>query len=206
MLAAIRARVPPDTVIHAAGVSLGGSVLLNWLGRAGAAAARDAHRGRRRLDAARPDGGRPRHRPGLNRIYAWHFLWTLKPKSLASWRAAFRRCSTKPACAACYSMYEFDDAVTAPLHGFAGTLDYWTRAILQAVASPTSPFRRSCSTRRTIRSCPAASLPGPNEVSRSVLLEQPDEGGHCGFLVGPFPGTDHVAAARGCCISSATRC
>ena len=35
---------------------------------------------------------------------------------------------------------------------------------------------------------PAESLPGPREVSRDVLLEQPDEGGHVGFLVGPFPG------------------
>ena len=40
MLAAIRARVAPDTVVHAAGVSLGGSALLNWLGRAGRDAAR----------------------------------------------------------------------------------------------------------------------------------------------------------------------
>jgi len=35
---------------------------------------------------------------------------------------------------------------------------------------------------------PAASLPGPGEVSPAVLLDQPDEGGHVGFLSGPFPG------------------
>ena len=35
---------------------------------------------------------------------------------------------------------------------------------------------------------PAASLPGPGEVSADVLLDQPDEGGHVGFLSAPFPG------------------
>ena len=40
MLAAVRARVGADTVVHAAGMSLGGSALLNWLGRAGAATPR----------------------------------------------------------------------------------------------------------------------------------------------------------------------
>ena len=39
MLAAVRARVAPETVVHAVGISIGGSVLLNWLGRAGRDAA-----------------------------------------------------------------------------------------------------------------------------------------------------------------------
>ncbi len=63
---------------------------------------------------------------GLNRIYAWHFLWTLKPKS----RELARRYPSKldqDRVRRVYSMYEFDNTVTAPLHGFAGTLDYWKR-------------------------------------------------------------------------------
>ena len=35
---------------------------------------------------------------------------------------------------------------------------------------------------------PRDSLPGVAEASAHVLLEQPDEGGHVGFLSGPFPG------------------
>ena len=35
---------------------------------------------------------------------------------------------------------------------------------------------------------PGASLPGSAEASRAVSLEQPDEGGHVGFLEGAFPG------------------
>ncbi len=123
---------------------------------------------------------------GANRIYAWHFLQTLKPKSIAMARrfpglldaAAIRRART---------MYAFDDVVTAPLHGFAGADDYWRRASskpwLAHVALPTlvinaqnDPF------------VPAQSLPRAAEASVDIVLEQPRAGGHVGFLIGPFPG------------------
>ena len=50
MLAAVRARVDPATPVFAFGVSLGGSALLNWVGRAGA---------RRRDDDLRGGGRAP---------------------------------------------------------------------------------------------------------------------------------------------------
>jgi predicted alpha/beta-fold hydrolase len=85
------------------------------------------------------------------------------------------------------SLYEFDDVVTAPLHGFAGTNDYWTRASskpwLREVRVPTLVLNA-----RNDPFVPASSLPGPNEVSSDVVLEQPETGGHVGFLSGPFPG------------------
>jgi predicted alpha/beta-fold hydrolase len=84
-------------------------------------------------------------------------------------------------------MYAFDDAVTAPLHGFAGTLDYWKRASskpwLPAIALPTLVLNA-----KNDPFVPHTSLPGAHEASRDVVLEQPEEGGHCGFMVGPFPG------------------
>ena len=64
MLAAVRARVTPATPVFAVGVSLGGSALLNWLGRAGTSAAAHADGGGGSVGAAGPDGGRRRHRPG----------------------------------------------------------------------------------------------------------------------------------------------
>ena len=64
MLQAIRARVDPGTVIYAVGISVGGSVLLNWLGRAGRDAADDGQRGGRGVDAARPHGRGHRDRQG----------------------------------------------------------------------------------------------------------------------------------------------
>ena len=84
-------------------------------------------------------------------------------------------------------MYAFDNAVTAPLHGFADTLDYWKRASskpwLREIALPTLVLNA-----KNDPFIPGTSLPGPSEVSRAVTLEQPDHGGHVGFLVGPFPG------------------
>jgi hypothetical protein len=123
---------------------------------------------------------------GLNRVYTRHFLMTLKPKSLAI-AARFPGLLDAARIRRLRTMWEFDDAVTAPLHGFAGTRDYWTRASskpwLRQVALPTlvinalnDPF------------IPPRSLPGPGEVSTSIVLEQPRHGGHAGFARGPFPG------------------
>ena len=186
MLATIRARLPADTVVHAAGISLGGSALLNWLGRAGAGAAQmlaSAAAVSTPLDLTASGIDIDR---GFNRIYAWHFLWTLKPKS----RELARRFPSKldeDRVRRVYSMYAFDDTVTAPLHGFAGTLDYWKRGSskpwLREIAIPTLVLNA-----KNDPFIPSASLPGSAEVSASVLLEQPEQGGHCGFLVGPFPG------------------
>jgi predicted alpha/beta-fold hydrolase len=123
---------------------------------------------------------------GLNRIYTLHFLQTLKPKSLAMARR-FPGLLDERLVKRVRTMYEFDNAVTAPLHGFAGTDDYWTRASskpwLRHVAVPTLVLNA-----KNDPFVPAASLPPPNAVSDAVHLEQPDEGGHVGFCDGPFPG------------------
>jgi len=186
MLAAIRARIGRDVPLYAAGVSLGGSALLNWLGRAGpgasaslgAAAAVSAPID---LTAAGIAIGR-----GLNLIYTWYFLATLKPKGHALARR-FPGLLDEARLSRIRSMYDFDEAVTAPLHGFAGAADYWKRASskpwLADIAVPTlvlnainDPF------------IPGDSLPGRDAVGRSVLLELPEHGGHAGFPEAPFPG------------------
>ena len=64
---------------------------------------------------------------GANRIYARHFLQTLKPKALAM-ASRFPGLLDAERIGRVRSMWDFDDVVTSPLHGFAGTTDYWTRA------------------------------------------------------------------------------
>ena len=186
MLAAVRARVAPGTPLYAVGVSLGGSALLNWIGRAG----RD---GARTLVAAATVSvpldlmasgiaiGQ-----GLNRIYTWHFLTTLKPKALEM-AGRFPGALDAARIARVRTMWDFDDVVTAPLHGFAGADDYWTRASakpwLPAVEVPTLVLNA-----RNDPFVPASSLPGPHEVAAVVRLEQPATGGHVGFMTGPGVG------------------
>jgi len=81
----------------------------------------------------------------------------------------------------------FDDVVTAPLHGFRDTDDYWTRAsskpVLPRIRVPTLLLNA-----RNDPFMPAASLPGPSEVSAAVRVDFPEEGGHAAFVSGPFPG------------------
>jgi predicted alpha/beta-fold hydrolase len=186
MISALRARVDAGTRLYATGVSLGGSALLNWLGREGPAA-----RGLVRaaatvsvpldLTAAGIAIGQ-----GLNRIYTWHFLQTLKPKALAMARR-FPGILDERRIRGVRTMWDFDDAVTAPLHGFRGADDYWTRASskpwLAQIEVPTLVINA-----RNDPFVPGSSLPGAHEVGRHVVLEQPPHGGHVGFMTGPAPG------------------
>jgi predicted alpha/beta-fold hydrolase len=93
------------------------------------------------------------------------------------------------------TMWDFDDAVTAPLHGFAGTRDYWTRASskpwLRTIALPTLVINA-----RNDPFIPARSLPSARDVSSAVTLEQPRHGGHAGFVHGPYPGNLEWLPAR----------
>jgi len=181
-----RAQAGAAAPMFAVGVSLGGSALLNWLGREEARAssllaAAAAISAPLDLMAAGISVGE-----GLNKIYTWHFLQTLKPKALAM-AARFPGKLDAEAIRRVRSMYAFDDAVTAPLHGFTGVEDYWTRASskpwLRAIGVPTlllnatnDPF------------VPASSLPQASEASSMVSLERPAHGGHCGFVAAPPAG------------------
>lgn len=186
MLAQLRQRAGPRVPMYAVGVSLGGSALINWIGRAGSEAQRmlvaaAAVSVPLDLMAAGIAIGQ-----GLNRIYTWYFLRTLKPKALAM-AQRFPGLLDPVRVKGARTMWDFDDTVTAPLHGFAGTRDYWTRASskpwLADVALPTLVLNA-----RNDPFVPGFSLPGANEVSRAVTLEQPGRGGHCGFMTGPAPG------------------
>jgi len=186
MLAAIRRVIAPEAPLFAVGVSLGGSALLNWLGRAGRDAARTL-RGAAAVSApldlmaAGIAIGR-----GMNRVYTRHFLATLKPKSLAM-ATRFPDLLDATRIRRVRTLWDFDDIVTAPLHGFAGTVDYWTRASskpwLASIAVPTLVINA-----RNDPFIPAQSLPTQREVSACVTLEQPRHGGHAGFAAGRFPG------------------
>jgi predicted alpha/beta-fold hydrolase len=172
--------------LYAAGVSLGGNALLKWLGEQAASACAV-------LDAAAAvsapmdlaAGGHALGQ-GFNMLYTWMFLATLKRKSLLKLRQ-FPGAFDRRALSRASTLYEFDNVVTAPLHGFRDTDDYWSRASskpgLINIAVPTLVLNA-----RNDPFIPAASLPSPSEVSNSVTLELPDEGGHCGFVSAPFPG------------------
>lgn len=187
MLAALRSCVAPATPVVAVGISLGGSALLNWLGRAGPqAAATLSAVATASVPLDLMAAGLAIDR-GFNRIYAWHFLQTLKPKAIAM-AACFPGRIDVERVARATTMREFDDSVTAPLHGFADVDDYWTRGSskqwLPGVALPALVLNA-----RNDPFVPGVSLPTDAEVSSWVHLEQPPAGGHAGFPDGRFPGS-----------------
>ncbi len=172
--------------LYAVGVSLGGNVLLKWLGETGVAA-------QSRLAAAAAvcapldlvAAGRALGE-GFNRFYTRMFLSTLREKSLAKLER-FPGLYARERVLAARSLHQFDDVVTAPLHGFRDSHDYYVRssskASLAGVEVPTLVINA-----RNDPFLPAQHLPQPHQVSRAVRLEQPAEGGHVGFVTGAFPG------------------
>ncbi len=195
MLAAARARVDPRTPVFAFGVSLGGSALLNWVGRAGADAAKTI--------AAAAAASTPLDLmasgisidQGLNRLmYVKAFLRTLKPKALAMERR-FPGLFDARRVAGASMLWQFDDAFTAPVHGFAGADDYWTRGSskpwLRDAVLPTLVINA-----KNDPFVPGASLPDAQQVSASIVLLQPEHGGHAGFATPPVPGDIQWLAQR----------
>jgi predicted alpha/beta-fold hydrolase len=174
----------PAQPLFAAGVSLGGNVLLKWLGEQGAAAAAivDGAAGISvPLDLAAANEALSR---GFSLIYARRFLRTLIPAALAKlarYPALFDPVLLQQA----KTLRDFDDAVTAPLHGFADAADYYAHSsagrYLDGIAVPTLVLNA-----RNDPFLPADAL--PRSASLAVTLEQTDQGGHAGFVCGPFPG------------------
>ncbi len=185
----------PEARLGVVGVSIGGNVLLKWLGECGADApsqvaaavaisvpfdltlcAEALDRGFRRV------------------VYTENFMRSLRRKVRDKARQfpgfvdldAVRRARTFRA---------YDRAVTAPLHGFADERDYWRRAssgpYLGKIRRPTllinaldDPF------------VPEVSLPDPRALPSDVVAEFVPHGGHVGFVEGPPWRSDSWAERR----------
>jgi hypothetical protein len=195
MLTRIRARA--DAPVFAAGVSLGGNALLRWSEEAGETAAqtvRAVAAVSAPLDLIAAGAAIDQ---GLNRqIYTRNFLRTMKPRALAK-LAQHPGLFDRRKLEAATTLRAFDDAFTAPLHGFADVDDYWTRASarphLHRIRVPALVLNA-----RNDPFVPGASLPAPHQVGDHVTLWQPDDGGHVGFAAAPFPGHVHTMPEAVC--------
>jgi predicted alpha/beta-fold hydrolase len=172
--------------VNAAGVSLGGNALLKWAGEQGPQAAMVVN-GVAGICAPLDLAACGHHLArGFNRIYTRHFLNTMKVVSAARLKQ-FPGLFDEARMRAAANLWQFDDAVTGPVHGFAGADDYWAlssaKPWLKSVTVPTLAVNP-----RNDPFLPERHLPRPDEVSPSVRLEQPAEGGHVGFVSGSFPG------------------
>ncbi|MBL8540226.1 MAG: alpha/beta fold hydrolase [Betaproteobacteria bacterium] len=171
---------------YVVGVSLGGNVLLKWLGQRGSAAdpmVAGAAAVSAPFDLVSSGDALGR---GFNRLYARIFLGSLKPKVLGMLERHPGLCDRRQVMQA-RTLREFDDAFTAPVHGFRDTDDYWTQASskpwFKHIAVPTLVLNA-----RNDPFLPESALADTSEISRHVTLEYPAHGGHVGFCSGPWPG------------------
>jgi hypothetical protein len=177
----------PRSEIYAVGVSLGGNMLLKWLGEEGRGASSLVQRAAAvsvPMDLAAAAGQLDF---GLKRIlYTRHFMRSLRPKLLAK-ISTHGLAIDAQAVRACATFCEFDNLYTAPFHGFENADDYWRRSSskpwLKKIQVPTLVINA-----KNDPFLPAAALPARAEISSSVVLEYPETGGHVGFVSGKWPG------------------
>ena len=174
--------------LYAIGVSLGGNAMLKWLGERGDEASvlvRRAAAVSAPLDLGAAGDALDR---GLNRLlYTRHFLSSLKPKSLAKlelFPGLYDRQKVQKAA----TFREFDNLVTAPLHGYRDTDHYWSSAAcgpyLEHIRVPTLVLNA-----RNDPFLPEQALiKAAQKAAPCVVLEFPRSGGHAGFLGGSLPG------------------
>ncbi len=166
----------------AIGFSLGGNVLLKWLGETGelnplnkAVAVSVPFR---LHDAAK------RLEKGISKIYREHLLDALRKTYIEKFKNITSPLNVDVN--QLKSFWDYDDKVTAPLHGFAGAQDYYD----------------SCSSRQFLKTIKIATriihssddpfmftetVPGSEELSKFVDFLLTARGGHVGFISGATP-------------------
>ncbi|MCW8950680.1 MAG: hydrolase [Sedimenticola sp.] len=170
----------------AIGYSLGGNVLLKWLGETGA-------KSKLKIAIAISvpfllGDTATRLEKGVSKLYQAHLLSSLK----RSYKVRFK---DRPSplnidIEKLKSFREYDDQVTAPLNGFRGVDHYYnessSRQYLKNIQSPTlilhakdDPFMWP------------TTIPTKEELSEYVTLELTKGGGHVGFVSGAIPGVAH---------------
>lgn len=174
-----------NTPLAAVGYSLGGNVLLKWLGESG-------HRSPLRAAVAVSvpfllDDSASRLERGISRLYQWSLVRRLRhaTEEKRQRMALPLRISDM---STLRTFRHFDEQVTAPLHGFEGADHYYrvssSRQYLPGIQLPTlilhaldDPFMHP------------AIAPLATDVSPTVNLEISATGGHVGFVAGNWPWT-----------------
>jgi uncharacterized protein len=177
----------PEAAVCCAGFSLGGNVLLKYLGEQAATAPPEL---KAAVAISTPFDLAVSVREmeeGFSRVYMTRLVQKLKHKTLAK-LDRFPDLVDQHTLRTLRTVGEFDEAVTAPVNGFPSAAEYWSAsssaAFLSRIKRPTllinaqdDPF------------FPGRALPR-QLVSQNPCLtaEFPQAGGHAGFISGRWPG------------------
>lgn len=175
----IRQKFPAARAIFAVGYSLGGNVLLKFLGE---------EREQTLIDKAVAvslpfDLGATTQflQQGIRKYYEYRFLRTLKNSVACKIELGMDMPVSLKKLNNIHTLYDFDNQITAPLHHFKDANDYYQGAsckqFLPAINTSTliihaidDPF------------VPAEVIPQQKEVSKQVNLAVQHYGGHVGFI------------------------
>ncbi|MBI3319761.1 MAG: hydrolase [Candidatus Omnitrophica bacterium] len=177
----------PASALACVGISLGGNVLLKYLGEQGDALPR-AIKASATISAPFDLATRVQALgQGFSRVYQQRLVARLKRKTFLK-LACYPDLVDRAALKAVRTLAEFDELVTAPVHGFSSAAAYWAASSsapwLARIRRPTllinakdDPF------------LPAAALPTQAVADHPHLTAAfTASGGHIGFLAGRWPG------------------
>ena len=187
LIVAHLAREHPSAPLLAVGYSLGGNVLLKWLGE--------------QRDQARVSAACAISVPfdlalcaqaidqGFSKLYKEYLLRAMRQRVLNKFSAARLDALfglTPEQVANIKSFWEFDDLITAPLHGFKDVHDYYRRAscrgYIKDVQRPTLIIHAKDDPFMT-----PEVIPDEQELSPLVEVDLSEYGGHVGFISGQYP-------------------
>lgn len=173
----------PHTPLATVGFSLGGNVLLKWLGKTGGQAPLCAA-----VAVSVPfvlHSAADRLQQGFSRLYQWQLMRSMRG-AVTEKRCRMNLPIKVHDLSTLKNFRDFDEHVTAPLHGFDNADHYYTvsssRQYLKGITVPTlilhardDPFMTE------------AAIPRHDELSETVTLELSPHGGHVGFVAGVWP-------------------
>lgn len=171
-------------VFGAVGYSLGGNILLKWLGETkeknplkaaiAISVPFDLHNASKKVEV------------GFSRLYQWYLVKYARQRLIKKFQHLETETVKSELLLQIHSIREFDSTYTVPVHGFESVDEYYSatssRYYLKTIAVPTlllqakdDPFMS------------AEGIPLPNELSDKVELELSETGGHVGFVAGSVP-------------------
>ncbi|MCC5792178.1 MAG: hydrolase [Legionellaceae bacterium] len=179
----------PATAKAVIGVSLGGNVLLKWLGE---------RRNHPAIQAAiavsvpfQLDRVVEQLNRGFSRLYQAYLLRSLRPVFMRK-LPLIQSCIplSQRTLLSLKTLRDFDDNITAPLHGFANAEDYYRKAssrpYLSQISIPTLIIHALDDPFMTPQV-----LPQKEELSAHTLLELSEHGGHVGFITASDSNRSH---------------
>lgn len=162
--------------------SLGGNVLLKWLGETG-----NANPLKKAVAVSVPfklQDAAERLQSGVSRIYRNYLLASLRKTYIEKFRQIDSPLTVDVR--QLKSFWDYDDKVTAPLHGFEGAQDYYhkcsSRQFLNNISVATRVIHSTDDPFMFVET-----VPGINETKGNIDLLLTRRGGHVGFISGATP-------------------